>query len=67
MLFGREIWNINIIFSCLFLLKTRDIVTWTYKYIQNIIVSNASQASTADKKKRKDYSTLGITLTVFAS
>ena len=65
MLFGREIWNINI-FSCLFLLKTRDTVTWTYKYIQNIIVSNASQASTADKKK-KDYSTLGITLTVFAS
>lgn len=52
--------EIFLFFSFLLLLKTRDIVTWSYKNIQNIIVSNASQASTAGKKK-KDYSTLGIT------
>lgn len=39
--------EIFLFFSFLLLLKTRDIVTWSYKNIQNIIVSNASQASTA--------------------
>lgn len=46
MLFGREIWNISIFFFSL-IVKNKGHSYLTYKNIQNIIVSNASQASTA--------------------